>query len=621
MGFIIPTERRHWKTKLLYVVLYVVVVIGALTMIYPFLIMISGSLKCRTDFEDFEVIPSYLTDDALLYRKFIRARYNANIWRHQFSTQGEVEAFEDLPYPESVNERALADLTAFIESRTYPRDFISLGQMVETGVQPRMQRRFRQFVYEKFDGDIVRMNDALGLALKGWDAVVVPEANMLSRSNQLIGSAYERLYRKEFRPRVARREFWPIHVEGLFATAMRNKYRRQISAFNEKYGTNHKRFGDIPFPRTRPVGAPHAKEWDEYVQRSINLIFLRLKPGAAPAFRESLRARYHSIAELNGAWATTYVSFDEASMPLSWPGPTPIGRDWQGLIEGGHALDAVEIDSFENRYRDWLRRKYGSLEKLNAVHGARYASFAAVPLRLAEYDAWLLREHRKEILWEFATRNYRHAADYLLLRGRAFWVTFLYCALNVLGHLIVNPLAAYALSRYRLRCAHWVLLFCLLTMAFPAEVVSIPRFLLIRELGLLNTIWALVLPGLAHGFSIFILKGFFDGLPKELYEAALIEGAPERWMFKHITLSLTKPILAVTAFGSFMSAYGAFMFALIICPEERMWTISVWLYQFQQNVTEPVAFAGLVMASLPVLAALLLAQRFIMRGIVLPVEK
>jgi len=153
-----------------------------------------------------------------------------------------------------------------------------------------------------------------------------------------------------------------------------------------------------------------------------------------------------------------------------------------------------------------------------------------------------------------------------------------------------------------------------LMMAFPAEVGSIPRFLLLREFGLINTFWALVLPGAAHGFSIFILKGFFDGLAPELYEAAVIEGAPEHWMFRNVTLALTKPILAVTAFG-------AFTFALIVCPDQRMWTISVWLYQFQQHAGESVQFAALVLSSLSILAAFLFAQRFILQGIVLPVEK
>ena len=95
----------------------------------------------------------------------------------------------------------------------------------------------------------------------------------------------------------------------------------------------------------------------------------------------------------------------------------------------------------------------------------------------------------------------------------------------------VNPLAAYALSRYRLSYTPKVLIFMLATMAFPAEVAMIPNFLLIKQLGLLNTFAALILPGLASGYFIFLLKGFFDSLPAELYEAASIDGASELRMF------------------------------------------------------------------------------------------
>jgi len=621
MGFIIATERRHWKTRMLYLCMYVLVSAGALTMLYPFLIMISGSLKCRVDFDEFEVIPSYLSDNALLFRKLERARYNANAWRYQFSTLQTTELFEDIRYPKPFRPQVGKDIADFIRRREFPTGYMTPGEAYAPGVVPYVLRKWRKFLYDRFDGDITALNDKMDLAVRSWDTVQMPEVNMLSRNNIRGHVPFENLYYDAFRPTIPLRHFWPVHCRGLFFTSIRTDYGRDIANFNSKYGTDFSDFAEIPFPRRYPAGAPYAPEWERFVREYVNLLFLRIRPGGHEAYRRFLASRYGDIQAFNKVYGSGWDGFEQVPVPLKRPEKLPASRDWKLFVEKGDCLDAIEIDSFEFRYVDFLKERYGSIGNLRAAHGLDYESFDTAPLDLEQYDAWLLREHRGAIVREFLFRNYLQAIDYLVLHGRAFWVTFVFCSLNVLGHLIVNPLAAYALSRYKLRYAHWVLLFCLLTMAFPAEVGTIPRFLLIRELGMLNTIWALVLPGLAHGFSIFILKGFFDGLPKELYEAALIEGCSERWMMWNVTLSLTKPILAVTAFGSFMTAYGAFMFALIICPDERMWTISVWLYQFQQIVTEPVAFAGLVLASLPVLAAFLVAQRFILQGIVLPVER
>ena len=164
-------------------------------------------------------------------------------------------------------------------------------------------------------------------------------------------------------------------------------------------------------------------------------------------------------------------------------------------------------------------------------------------------------------------------------------------------------------------------MFFLATMAFPGAVTMIPNFLLLKELHLLNSYWALVLPGLANGFNIFILKGFFDSIPQEMYESAMLDGAGEWVMFWRFTMALSTPVLALTALGAFTSAYSAFMFALIICPDERMWTIMVWLYQLQQTAHQSVVFAALVLAALPTLLVFVLAQRVIMQGIVVPIEK
>jgi multiple sugar transport system permease protein len=85
-------------------------------------------------------------------------------------------------------------------------------------------------------------------------------------------------------------------------------------------------------------------------------------------------------------------------------------------------------------------------------------------------------------------------------------------------------------------------------------VTQIPVFLMLREFNMLNTFWALILPGLGNGYSIFLLKGFFDSLPQEPYESASIDGVGEFRIFWQITMSLSKPIPAVITLNAFTDA-------------------------------------------------------------------
>jgi multiple sugar transport system permease protein len=185
-----------------------------------------------------------------------------------------------------------------------------------------------------------------------------------------------------------------------------------------------------------------------------------------------------------------------------------------------------------------------------------------------------------------------------------------------------NPLAGYALSRFRLRPTEKIIVFCLATSAFPSAVAAIPGFLLLRDLGMLNTFVALVLPGAANGMAIFMLKGFFDSLPQEMFEAATIDGASEPRIFVHVALPLVKPILAVNVLGAFLAAHNGWEWALVVCQDQRLWTIAVWTYQFSQTATQPFTLmAAFVVNSIPVLVVFLLCQKVILRGIVLPQMK
>ena len=239
----------------------------------------------------------------------------------------------------------------------------------------------------------------------------------------------------------------------------------------------------------------------------------------------------------------------------------------------------------------------------------------------SEFDWDYVQKNKNNLRKRYLFRNYQMVLDYILLYGKGMSNTVIYCVLSILLALLVNPLAAYALSRYNLPSQYKILLFLIATMAFPAVVTMIPNFLLLRDLGLLNTFAALLLPGMANGYSIFLLKGFFDSLPRELYEAAEIDGANEWIKFWIITMNLSKPILAVIALGAFNAAYSNFMYAFILCQDREMWTLMVWLYQLQQFSGQGVVFASLIIAAIPTLLVFICFQNVILRGIVVPTEK
>jgi multiple sugar transport system permease protein len=229
--------------------------------------------------------------------------------------------------------------------------------------------------------------------------------------------------------------------------------------------------------------------------------------------------------------------------------------------------------------------------------------------------------HAAEIRREFAGRNFAFVLDYVLLNGRAVLNTVIFCSLAILTQLIVNPLAAYGLSRYPVRASGAILIFLLATMAFPAEVAMIPSFLLLKDLGLLNTFAALVLPTAASGYMIFLLKGFFDSLPPELFEAGSLDGAKEWTMLFRIALPLSRPVMGYLALLALMGAYSSFIYAFLVAQDQRIWTLMVWIYQLQNSAPRAVMMAALSLAALPTLLVFLAAQRAVTQGIVLPDDR
>ena len=421
---------------------------------------------------------------------------------------------------------------------------------------------------------------------------------------------------------IALGHYWAPQA-GAFPAQLR-KFRRQLretygslAALNAALGTDfdawYAVFLQPPaylFPHARPDATPLATEFDAFKLTAPAWCQTVLSPEGF--FKKLYLKPRHSkdIAAYNAAHGTAHASYADVPLPREFPADaSPLEQqEWRDFT--ANSLSPLwqtngVLDTPDTRWRDFLV--------------SRGMPGAAMPQLMHHAD--LFRAHKADIRREFLVRNFRTVLDYILFHGRGLANTVVYCTLAVLLALIVNPLAAYALSRFKPAAGPQILLFLMLTMAFPHMVTQIPVFVLLRELGLLNTFAALLLPGMASGYSIFLLKGFFDSLPRDLYESAQLDGAGEWTLFWHITMRLSTPILSVIALQAFSVAYANFMYALLICQDPKMWTLMVWLYQLQQRSGPGVVQASLLLAALPTLAVFLACQRVLLRGIVVPVEK
>lgn len=514
---------------------YLILMLGAVTTLYPFLLMISTAIKGPTDQNNASLMPRYLnemeakkptgeTDDETLLGKYLDDKYSGNKSLIA-STRGGGEQL--IGKPKSVF--VVNDMPIL-----FPGTF--------------------DVSYEEF---------LMDLPLNMW------HAGFRTAPNQSTGRL------------TARYQSW---LRARFAT---------IDDLNKAYIEENAAFQTCAPPSEvwdrKGWGPMKGRKWDEWLIFKATLpAEFRLPIRTTRMYQEAVRARCSA-------------QFDQVPVEIRGKAKT---------------FEELEILPESQWYKDFFRDKMPDHLKADNAE-KRWPG----KLPIAAYENRWVGQQASPIRKEFAGRNFRYVLDYILINGRAVINTIIFCGLAILMQLTVNPIAAYALSRYPIRASGKILLFLLATMAFPAEVAMIPSFLLLKDLGLLNTFAALVLPGAASGYMIFLLKGFFDSLPAELFEAAQIDGAKETTMMMRIAFPLSKPVLGYLALLAFMGAYGAFLFAFLVCQDRSHWTLMVFLYQLQLSAPKATVMAGLALAALPTLVVFLFAQKVIMRGIVLPGER
>lgn len=200
-----------------------------------------------------------------------------------------------------------------------------------------------------------------------------------------------------------------------------------------------------------------------------------------------------------------------------------------------------------------------------------------------------------------------------------FFNSLLVALVTTVGQVLFASLAGYAFARLDFKFRNGLFLLILITMLVPPQVNIIPLFFLMRELHLVDTYQALILPALFGGFGVFLMRQYFMGLPKDLEESAKIDGCNLFQTFFKIALPLALPTVATLAIFTFVSSWNSFMWPLIVTNSEGMRTLPVGLAIYKGSFREITLWGELlacsVICTIPVIGVFLLGKKYFISDI------
>ena len=601
MALIPVVGRKTWKMRALLGALYLVLALGAVTMVYPFLVMLGASVESQYEKSSYDLVPRYLHSETALFGKYAEDKYKGDVPQINAAYGTNYAALTDIVPPPSVSTENVAQWDHFAAALPVQYKLAGFGGAAAAFSPSPLLDRYHEFLRRRFHGDIQALDRAYNQEDEDFQTVFPPFEQPTKHNWTPDMTSAKVQDWAAFQASLPPNYFIVVGADPLYQTWLKEESYPSLDALNKAWGTNAKSFAEFALA-AKPLGnSAQRKDWETFVRTKLPFRDIAVAPSALPAYRTFVRRHYkNDIAVYNQKYGAQAGSFQALALPASnsIPSAGPLLLDWIDFLKIA-PLSSLTADTLETRWRK--------------VAGAN----ASLPVQASDWA--YVQSHTNALRRDYVTRNYSLVMQYVLLHGQAVWVTVIFCFLAILTTLLVNPLCAYALSRYNLSYGNAVLLFLLATMSFPGEISLIQNFLLLKQFSLLNTYAALILPGAASGYSIFLMKGFFDSLPRELYEAGTIDGATELRMFWTITLPLSRPIFAYISFIAFTTAYGGFLYAMTICQDHRMWTLMVWLYELQSSGAPMyVMMAALTLAAVPTLLAFLLAQNVIMKGVLLP---
>lgn len=220
----------------------------------------------------------------------------------------------------------------------------------------------------------------------------------------------------------------------------------------------------------------------------------------------------------------------------------------------------------------------------------------------------------KNLRWDNFVKAW-DAGDFNVYFGNSLFVILF----KVPTGILIAALAAYPLAKINFKMSQPIFLFFLIGLAVPIQVALQPLMVMMKNLGIANSLWALMPPYIAFGlpFQILVLRGFFRMIPTELVEAARVDGSSEIGIFFRIMLPLSVPVLAALCIIDTLATWNEFLLALVLIAEKASRTVPIGLMQFQGEHSSDytVLMAGVVISIVPVLAIFLFLQRYFVTGL------
>lgn len=216
----------------------------------------------------------------------------------------------------------------------------------------------------------------------------------------------------------------------------------------------------------------------------------------------------------------------------------------------------------------------------------------------------------------FSIKNYFTALS-ILPFGAFYFNTVVSTLIKTGGQLVFCSMAAYAFARIEFPFKNIIFFIILSVLMVPAQIFLLPQFMIMQKLGLLNTLTALILPGLFSAFGTFLLRQFFMTLPKELEEAAILDGCNHFQIYYKVMLPLAKPGLVALAIFTSLWCWNDLMWPLIVNSSVEKMTLSAGLASLQgmHGTDYPVLMAGSIMAIWPMVVVFIIFQKSFIEGI------